>query len=31
MLGYFDDYDELYWNVTGFDWAFPDRQGQCDR
>ncbi|MDX1515867.1 MAG: DUF2207 domain-containing protein [Woeseiaceae bacterium] len=23
MLGYFDDYDELYWTVTGFDWAFP--------
>lgn len=23
MLGYFDDHDELYWNVTGFDWAFP--------
>lgn len=23
MLGYFRDHDELYWNVTGFDWAFP--------
>lgn len=23
MLGYFDDHDELYWNVTGFEWAFP--------
>ena len=23
MLGFFDDYDEFYWNVTGFDWAFP--------
>jgi uncharacterized membrane protein YgcG len=23
MLGFFDDHDELYWNVTGFDWAFP--------
>ena len=23
MLGFFDDYDELYWNVTGFDWRFP--------
>jgi hypothetical protein len=23
LLGYFDDHDELYWNVTGFDWAFP--------
>jgi hypothetical protein len=23
MLGFFDDHDELYWNVTGTDWAFP--------
>ena len=23
MLGFFDDHDELYWNVTGFDWEFP--------
>jgi uncharacterized membrane protein YgcG len=23
VLGFFDDHDELYWNVTGFDWAFP--------
>ena len=23
QLGYFDDFDELYWNVTGNDWAFP--------
>lgn len=23
MLGYFDEHDELYWNVTGVDWAFP--------
>ena len=22
-LGFFEDHDELYWNVTGFDWAFP--------
>ncbi len=22
QLGFFDDYDELYWNVTGTDWAF---------
>jgi len=28
MLGFFDDYDELYWNVTGHDWYFPiDRAG----
>jgi len=23
MLGFFDEFDELYWNVTGHDWAFP--------
>ncbi len=23
MLGYFQQHDELYWNVTGLDWAFP--------
>jgi uncharacterized membrane protein YgcG len=23
MLGFFESHDELYWNVTGFDWAFP--------
>ena len=23
QLGFFDGYDELYWNVTGNDWAFP--------
>ncbi len=22
-LGFFDSHDELYWTVTGFDWAFP--------
>lgn len=22
QLGFFEDYDELYWNVTGNDWAF---------
>ncbi|MEO7601704.1 MAG: DUF2207 domain-containing protein [Sphingomicrobium sp.] len=22
-LGYFEDYDELYWNVTGNGWMFP--------
>ena len=29
MLGYFDDHDELYWNVTGFDWAFPIDRGSA--
>ena len=23
MLGFFETHDELYWNVTGNDWAFP--------
>ena len=23
QLGYFDDHDELYWNVTGTGWMFP--------
>ena len=23
QLGYFDEYDELYWNVTGNGWGFP--------
>ena len=23
MLGFFDEHDELYWNVTGNEWAFP--------
>jgi uncharacterized membrane protein YgcG len=23
QIGFFEDYDELYWNVTGHDWDFP--------
>jgi Predicted membrane protein (DUF2207). len=23
QLGFFDEHDELYWNVTGNDWVFP--------
>ncbi len=23
VLGFFDEHDELYWNVTGLEWAFP--------
>ncbi len=23
MLGFFESHDELYWNVTGVEWAFP--------
>ena len=25
QLGFFDNYDELYWNVTGNGWSFPIR------
>ncbi|QGG89544.1 DUF2207 domain-containing protein [Agrobacterium sp. MA01] len=28
QIRYFDDHDELYWNVTGYGWLFPiDRAG----
>lgn len=23
MLGFFEEHDEIYWNVTGFRWVFP--------
>ena len=23
QIGFFDDFDELYWNATGTDWTFP--------
>jgi uncharacterized membrane protein YgcG len=23
QIGFFNDYDEIYWNATGTDWAFP--------
>jgi uncharacterized membrane protein YgcG len=29
QLGYFDDHDELYWNVTGNGWAFPIEQASA--
>ena len=29
MLGFFEEHDELYWNVTGFDWAFPIDRGSA--
>lgn len=29
QLGYFDSYDELYWNVTGNDWKFPIEQASA--
>lgn len=29
QLGFFDDHDELYWNVTGNDWVFPIDAVEC--
>ncbi len=29
QIGYFDGYDELYWNVTGNNWAFRIEQANC--
>ena len=29
QLGFFDDYDELYWNVTGNDWLFEIDQASA--
>ena len=29
QLGFFDDFDELYWNVTGTGWAFEIRQASA--
>ncbi|MGB5987650.1 MAG: DUF2207 domain-containing protein [Desulfobacterales bacterium] len=29
QIGFFEDYDELYWNVTGNDWAFPIGKASC--
>jgi len=29
QLGYFDEFDELYWNVTGNGWSFPIEQAQA--
>lgn len=29
QLGYFSDYDELYWNVTGNDWRFTIERAQA--
>jgi uncharacterized membrane protein YgcG len=32
QLGFFDDHDELYWNVTGVGWSFPiDQAGASVR
>jgi len=29
QLGFFKDFDELYWNVTGNGWEFPIDQASC--
>ncbi|OOV20152.1 DUF2207 domain-containing protein [Flavobacterium sp. LM4] len=29
QIGYFDNYDELYWNVTGNGWDFPIDKATC--
>ena len=29
QIGYFKDYDEIYWNVTGDQWAFPIRRAEA--
>lgn len=30
QLGFFDDFDELYWNVTGNGWNFPIQQASAE-
>ncbi len=30
QIGYFKDYDELYWNVTGNEWRFPIEKASAD-
>jgi len=29
MVRFFSDFDELYWNVTGDEWAFPIQKATC--
>jgi uncharacterized membrane protein YgcG len=29
QLGFFDDHDELFWNVTGNGWEFPIERASC--
>ena len=29
QLGFFEDHDELYWNVTGNQWTFPIERASC--
>lgn len=30
QLGFFENHDELYWNVTGNDWTFPILSASCN-
>ena len=30
QIGFFEDFDELYWNVTGNGWTFPIDQAMID-
>ena len=30
QIGFFAEYDELYWNVTGNGWTFPIERGARD-
>jgi hypothetical protein len=30
VVGFFDDFDELYWNVTGNEWSFLIREASAD-
>ncbi len=30
QLGFFDNHDELYWNVTGNEWEFPIQQASAE-
>ncbi|AIN75206.1 DUF2207 domain-containing protein [Flavobacterium psychrophilum] len=30
QIGYFDDYDEIYWNVTGNEWQIPINKVSCE-
>lgn len=29
QVGFFEDHDELYWNVTGNQWTFPIKKASC--
>jgi len=29
QIGFFDDYDDLYWNITGVEWIFPIEQASA--